>query len=77
VKEASTLLEMEHGRFPYSPIVDRPSREWPNGAYAAVWIAPNVEHFHLDDGSLAAGQPHRMYQATPCATTAIAWPSGA
>jgi allantoinase len=34
--------------FPYSPIVDRPPVKWPNGARIAVWVIPNIEHFHLE-----------------------------
>jgi allantoinase len=49
-------LKMEHGRFPYSPIVDRPSLKWPNGAYVAIWVAPNIEHFHFDE-PFAGGRP--------------------
>jgi len=37
---------MEHGRFQYSPIARRPKLDLPNGARVAVWITPNVEHFH-------------------------------
>jgi peptidoglycan/xylan/chitin deacetylase (PgdA/CDA1 family) len=39
----------DHGRFPYSPITTRPPIRWPNGAYLAVWVAPNIEHFHIDE----------------------------
>lgn len=38
----------EHGRFPYSPIIDRPPLRWPNGARVAVWLIPNIEHFLFD-----------------------------
>jgi allantoinase len=34
--------------FPYSAIVDRPPVRWPNGAKLAVWVVPNIEHFHLE-----------------------------
>src|SRR5882672_1119530 len=34
--------------FPYSPIIDRPPVVWPNGAKLAVWVIPNIEHFHLE-----------------------------
>lgn len=40
---------MDHGRFAYSPIPQRPPMEWPNGAFVAVWIAPNVEHFRFNE----------------------------
>jgi allantoinase len=42
------MAMMEHGRFAFSPIVDRPKLRWPNGAYVALWIAPNIEHYHYD-----------------------------
>ena len=35
----------DHGRFAYTPIVDRPKLSWPNGARVAVWLIPNIEHF--------------------------------
>src|SRR5471032_2794651 len=34
-----------HGRFDYSPIIDRPVLRWPNGARVALWVIPNIEHF--------------------------------
>lgn len=34
--------------FPYQAIVDRPRISWPNGARIAVWVVPNIEHFHLE-----------------------------
>jgi allantoinase len=36
--------------FPYSAIVDRTPIRWPTDARVALWIVPNVEHFHLDLG---------------------------
>lgn len=36
--------------FPYLPIVDRPKIAWPGGARVAVWIVPNIEHFHIEIG---------------------------
>ena len=36
--------------FPYQAIVDRPRIVWPNGARVAVWVIPNIEHFHLELG---------------------------
>ncbi len=32
-------------RVDYSPIIERPPLEWPDGARVALWIAPNVEHY--------------------------------
>ena len=34
--------------FPYQAIVDRPPVTWPDGARVAVWVIPNVEHFHIE-----------------------------
>lgn len=41
-----------HDRFAYSPIVDRPSFEWPGGRRLAVYIAICIEHFTYDEGGL-------------------------
>ena len=35
-----------HDLFDYSPIVDRPPLRWPEGAHVAVWVVPNIEHYH-------------------------------
>ncbi len=32
-------------RVDYSPIIDRPSIQWPGGARVAFWVSPNVEHY--------------------------------
>ncbi len=37
-----------YGPFDYSAIIDRPKLHWPNGARIALWVAPNIEFFHLD-----------------------------
>jgi allantoinase len=39
--------------FPYQAIVDRPRVTWPNGARVAVWVIPNIEHFHIEIGDHA------------------------
>ena len=39
--------------FPYQAIIDRPRITWPNGARIAVWVIPNIEHFHLEAGPSA------------------------
>lgn len=36
--------------FPYAAIVDRQKVTWPNAARVAVWVVPNIEHFHLELG---------------------------
>ena len=48
---------MDHDQrnlFPYTAIIDRPQVKWPNGARVAVWVVPNIEHFHME---LGAGAP--------------------
>ena len=35
----------DHGRYDYSPLVDRPNFEWPGGKRLAFYLALNVEHF--------------------------------
>ncbi len=42
-----------HPFFPYSAIVDRRRVDWPNGAHVALWVVPNVEHFHIEIGAEA------------------------
>ena len=37
---------MDHGRFKYSAISKRPRLKLPDGARVAVWVIPNIEHFH-------------------------------
>jgi peptidoglycan/xylan/chitin deacetylase (PgdA/CDA1 family) len=39
---------MEHGRYEYSPIIDRKPLKLPNDARVALWVIPNIEHFLLD-----------------------------
>jgi allantoinase len=44
---------MEHGRFPYSAIGRRPPMKLPDGARVAVWVTPNIEHFHWDKPAIS------------------------
>ncbi len=44
---------MEHNRFAYSAIVDRPPLRLPDGARVAVWVTPNIEHFHYDKPAIS------------------------
>lgn len=53
---SSPAAPTEHGRFPYSAIVDRPKLTWPNGARVAVWVIPNIEHFLFDRPSASISQ---------------------
>lgn len=43
----------EHGRFAYSAIAKRPPIHLPDGARVAVWITPNIEHFHFDKPAIS------------------------
>jgi allantoinase len=47
---------MEHGRFAYSPIAKRAKPTLPNGARVAVWVVPNVEHYHYDKPAMSMAQ---------------------
>jgi peptidoglycan/xylan/chitin deacetylase (PgdA/CDA1 family) len=40
----------DHGRFPYSSIVERPSFSWPQEKKLAVYLALNLEHFSYGQG---------------------------
>jgi peptidoglycan/xylan/chitin deacetylase (PgdA/CDA1 family) len=49
-----TLTESDPFRlFPFRAIVDHPPLAWPNGARVAVWVIPNVEHYHIELGAAA------------------------
>ena len=47
-ERAPSPVPQAHGRFDYSPIVDRPPLRWPGGARVALWVIPNIEHFLFD-----------------------------
>jgi len=50
----------DHGRYPYSPIPDRPVYDWPGGRRLAVYVALNLEVFAFGEGlgaELAPGGP--------------------
>jgi len=44
------MTSAQSSLFPYLPVTERPVFEWPNGARIAVWVVPNIEHFHLELG---------------------------
>jgi allantoinase len=53
-KETHVSQDYEPFRlFPYQAIVDRPRVKWPNDARVAVWVIPNIEHFHIEIGNAA------------------------
>lgn len=50
----------DHGRYPYSAIVDRPVYDWPGGRRLAVYLGMNLECFSFGEGlgaELAPGGP--------------------
>jgi len=49
-----------HGRYPYSPIIERRPYDWPNGKRLAIYIGLNLEWFAFGQGlgaELAPGGP--------------------
>jgi allantoinase len=40
----------QHGRYEYSPIIERPDYDWPGGKRLAFFIGLNVEHFSFGEG---------------------------
>lgn len=40
----------KHGRYDYSPIVERADYDWPEGKRLAVYFALNIEHFSFGEG---------------------------
>ncbi|HZU07927.1 MAG TPA: polysaccharide deacetylase family protein [Chloroflexota bacterium] len=53
---------MNNTRYDYSAIVTRPPLRWPNDARVAVWVIPNIEHFHIDRPGTAL-RPESAQQA--------------
>ena len=39
-----------HNRYDYSPIIERPDYDWPDGKRLAVYFALNIEHFSFGEG---------------------------
>jgi len=44
---------MQHQRFDYSPITRRAPLRFPGGERVAVWVVPNIEHFHYDKPAMS------------------------
>jgi hypothetical protein len=40
----------KHGRYDYSPIIERADYDWPDGKRLAVYIGLNIEHFSFGEG---------------------------
>ena len=56
MSQPSSGNPQDHGRFPYSAIIDRKPLRWPKGARVAVWVIPNIEHFLFDRASTSVTQ---------------------
>jgi allantoinase len=56
MSQPSSGNPQDHGRFPYSAIIDRKPLRWPKGARIAVWMIPNIEHFLFDRPSTSVTQ---------------------
>jgi peptidoglycan/xylan/chitin deacetylase (PgdA/CDA1 family) len=56
---------MEHGRFAFSAIIDRPPLAWPNGARLALWVIPNIEHFRFEQAFTPGGPSPDMLAYAP------------
>ncbi|WP_380055063.1 polysaccharide deacetylase family protein [Falsihalocynthiibacter sp. SS001] len=53
-------MQMQQGRYAYSPITKRPDYCWPEGKRLAVYVGLNLEHFAFGEGlgaELAPGGP--------------------
>ena len=58
---SSSPVPHEHGRFDYSPIVDRKPLRWPNGARVAVCLS-----FDVDNELLQRANPLRQTTGAIC-----------
>jgi allantoinase len=50
ISEVTAMPVKHHNRYDYSPIVARPTFDWPGGKRLAFYIALNVEHFSFGQG---------------------------
>ena len=50
VGEEFVMELKKHGRYDYSPIIERPDYDWPEGKRLAVYIGLNIEHFSFGEG---------------------------
>ena len=52
---------MNHDRYDYSPIIQRPAIKWPNNARVAVWVIPNIEYYEFEIPSVG----HQPFNLVP------------
>ena len=56
---------MDHDRYTWSMLTDRPSVVWPGGKTLAVWINVSLQHFPLNPRGLPVKLPGSMTMPYP------------
>jgi hypothetical protein len=56
---------MDHDRYPWEMLKDRPEVTWPGGAKVAVWINVSLPYYPLDQSSDPFPPPHGMKTVYP------------
>lgn len=56
---------MDHERYEWSMLTDRPRVEWPGGKTLAVWVNVSLEHFPLDPAGTPVKLPGSMTMPYP------------
>lgn len=56
---------MDHDRYPWEMLQDRPEIRWPGGAKVAVWINVSLPYYPLDQSSDPFPPPHGMKTIYP------------
>ncbi|WP_295795296.1 hypothetical protein, partial [uncultured Microbacterium sp.] len=59
------LTRLDTFRFDYSPITERPTISWPNGARVAFYVGLNIEHYQIDKPSTSIFGGTAMLQPDP------------
>lgn len=56
---------MDHDRYPWSMLQDRPPIQWPNQAKVAVWLCVGLPYYPLDQSNKPFMPPHGMKTPYP------------
>ena len=71
---------MDHDRYEWSMLQDRPPVAWPDGKPLALWINLSLQHFPLSGDKPLCGTTGSAHHALPrsqalhaCGTMAIGW----
>ncbi|HSG79916.1 MAG TPA: polysaccharide deacetylase family protein [Acidimicrobiia bacterium] len=56
---------MDHDRYPWEMLQDRPPVTWPGGAHLAVWINVGLPYYPLDQSNSPFPPPHGMKTVYP------------